>query len=142
MPFQQHPVFANELQLVVRTAGDPARMALTVARKMRTLDPEIAIQTTTLESMVASSVAIPRFRTWLVGAFAAMALAAAGLAAGIALSVAAALVLATLLPGVRPTDAWGYASAAAAIALVTLVAAIAPAWRAARIDPAVALSGE
>src|SRR5271157_2200218 len=188
MPFQQHPPFANELQLVVRTAGDPARMALTVARKMRALDPEIAIQTTTLESMVASSVDIPRFRTWLVGAFAAvalllamagvygvmayvvnrrtgelglrmalgcapggvvrlvlvraMALAAAGLGAGVALSAAAARVLATLLPGVRPTDAWGYASAALAIALVTLVAAIAPAWRAARIDPAVALRGE
>ena len=138
--------------------------------------------------MVASSVAIPRLRTWLVGAFAAvalllamagvygvmayvvnrrtgelglrmalgcapggvvrlvlvraMALAAAGLAAGLALSVAAARVLATLLPGVRPTDARGYASAALAIALVTLVAAIAPAWRAARIDPAVALRGE
>jgi ABC-type antimicrobial peptide transport system permease subunit len=188
MPFQQHPAHANELQLVVRTAGDPTRMALNVARKMRALDPEIAIQTTTLESMVASSVAIPRFRTWLVGAFAAVALllamagvygvmayvvnrrtgelglrmalgcapggvlrlvlvramtlAAAGLAAGVALSVAVAHVLATLLPGVRPTDAWGYVPAAFAIALVTLVAAIAPAWRAARIDPAVALRGE
>jgi ABC-type antimicrobial peptide transport system permease subunit len=53
-----------------------------------------------------------------------------------------ARVLAAMLPGVRPTDAWGYASAAFAIALVTLLAAIAPAWRAARIDPAVALRGE
>ena len=61
---------------------------------------------------------------------------------GIALSVATARMLATLLPGVRPTEAWGYAFAALAIALVTLVAAIAPAWRAARIDPAVALRGE
>ena len=72
----------------------------------------------------------------------AMALAAAGLLAGLGLSVAAARGLATLLVGVRPTDAWGYAAAALAIAAVTFGAALAPAWRASRIDPAVALRGD
>jgi putative ABC transport system permease protein len=47
-----------------------------------------------------------------------------------------------LLFGVRPGDAWGYAAAALAIVSVTLGAALGPAWRAARIDPAVALREE
>jgi ABC-type lipoprotein release transport system permease subunit len=48
----------------------------------------------------------------------------------------------TLLFGVRPGDALGYGAAVLAILGVTLAAALAPAWRAARIDPAVALRGE
>ena len=64
------------------------------------------------------------------------------LAAGAALSVAGAQVMTAVLFGVRPGDAWGYAAPALAIVAVTLAAALGPAWRAARIDPAVALRGE
>jgi ABC-type antimicrobial peptide transport system permease subunit len=163
-------------------------MAAAVGRKVRAMNPEIAIQTTTLEAMLSDSVAMPRFRAFLVTAFAAVALllamagvygvmaylvsqrtnelglrmalgcapggvvrlvlaralgmAGAGLAAGAALSVVGARVMTALLFGVRPGDAWGYATAALAIVAVTLVAALGPAWRAARIDPAVALRGE
>jgi predicted permease len=188
MPFQQHPKMANELQLVVRTAGSTQAMAGAVARKVRALNPEIAIQTTLLETMVSDSVAMPRFRAFLVTTFAGVALllamagvygvmaylvsqragelglrmalgcapagvvrlvlvralgmAAAGVTVGVALSLAGARLMTTLLFGVRPGDAVGYGAAVLAILGVTLAAALAPAWRAARIDPAVALRGE
>jgi len=188
MPFEQHPVMANELQIAVRTAAAPEAMADTVVRKIRSLNPEIALRTTTMRAMVADTVAAPRFRTFLVTAFAGVALllamagvygvmaylvaqrtpelglrmalgsapsgvvgivlsragllAAAGLAGGIALAVAGSRLVESLLFGVKPTDAAGYGTAAIAIALVTLAAAAIPAWRAARIDPAVALRQE
>jgi predicted permease len=188
MPFQQHPMMANELQLVVRTAGSPQAMAEPVARKVRALNPEIAIQTTLFETMVSDSVAMPRFRAFLVATFAGVALllamagiygvmaylvsqrtgelglrmalgcapggvvrlvlaralgmAGAGVAVGVALSVAGARLMTTLLFGVHPGDVWGYGAAVLAILGVTLAAALAPAWRAARIDPAVALRRE
>jgi ABC-type antimicrobial peptide transport system permease subunit len=136
--------------------------------------------------MVSDSVAMPRFRTFLVTTFAvvalllamagvygvmaylvsqrtgelglrmalgcapggvvrlvlarALAMAGAGLVAGIGLSFAGARLMAIF--GVRPGDLGGYASAALAIVAVTLATALAPAWRASRIDPAVALRGE
>jgi putative ABC transport system permease protein len=69
-------------------------------------------------------------------------LAVAGLALGAGLSAFASRWIETLLYGVKPTDLSGYLMAAAAIALVTLSAASLPAWRAARIDPAVTLRQE
>jgi ABC-type antimicrobial peptide transport system permease subunit len=138
--------------------------------------------------MISDSVAMPRFRTFLVTTFAAVALllamtgvygvmaylvsqrtgelglrmalgcapggvvrlvparalamAGAGLVAGVGLSFAGARLMTTLLFGVRPGDLGGYAAAALAIVAVTLAAALAPAWRASRIDPAVALRGK
>ena len=138
--------------------------------------------------MVAGSIATPRFRTFLVGIFAGVALllamagvygvtaylvtqrtrelglrmalgsqpagvvrlvlvragllSAVGLAGGIALSAAGSRLVESMLFGVRSTDALGYAAASGAVALITLAAAAIPAWRAARIDPAVALRQE
>ncbi|HKA02071.1 MAG TPA: ABC transporter permease, partial [Candidatus Solibacter sp.] len=74
MPFQQHPFHANELQLVVRTAGEPDALAAPLVRHMRALNPEIAIQTTTLHAMIYDAVAAPRFRAFLVSVFAGVAL--------------------------------------------------------------------
>jgi ABC-type antimicrobial peptide transport system permease subunit len=74
MPFQQHPFHANELQLVVRTDGDPEALATPVVRKLRLLSPEIALQTTTLHTMIYDAVATPRFRAFLVSVFAGVAL--------------------------------------------------------------------
>jgi putative ABC transport system permease protein len=188
MPFQQHPWHANELQLAVRTAGPPEAMADAVVRKIRALDPEIAVKTTTMQTMVSDSIATPRFRTFLVTVFAAVALllamagvygvtaylvaqrtselglrmalgsapagivrlilshagrlAASGLLLGVALSLAGSRLLQNLLFGVQGTDLFGYASAAAAIGVITVAAAAVPAWRAARIDPAIALREE
>lgn len=80
MPFQQHPFMANELQVVIRTAGAPAALIPPVQARMRELSPSFAIKFTTLETMVHDSVATPRFRTFLLSLFAflAVALAMAG----------------------------------------------------------------
>jgi predicted permease len=74
MPFEQHPYHANELQIAVRTAGPPEAMADAVTRKIRTLNPEIALKTTTMQTMLSDSIATPRFRTFLVTMFAGVAL--------------------------------------------------------------------
>ena len=74
MPFQQHPIMANELQIAVRTSAAPEAMANAVERKIRSLNPEIALKTTTMRAMISDSTATPRFRTFLVVLFAGVAL--------------------------------------------------------------------
>jgi predicted permease len=68
-----------------------------------------------------------------------IAFAAAGLIVGSLAAAALARVVSAMLVGVGPTDAQVYAVAAAFTALVTLASAAIPAWRALRVDPAVAL---
>jgi len=74
MPLAQHPYHANEVQVVVRTSGPPGALIGAVRSRAREWNPEVAVKFTTLEEMVAGSVATPRFRTLLVGAFAGLAL--------------------------------------------------------------------
>jgi len=69
-------------------------------------------------------------------------MAAIGLAIGAAASVALSQLLSTMLFGVRPTDLATYAAVLAAVALTTLAAAAAPAWRAGQIDPVEAMREE
>jgi ABC-type antimicrobial peptide transport system permease subunit len=84
MPFQQHPAFANEMQVVVRSNGDPVRLIPEVRRRMRGLAPSMATSFTTFSEMVQDSIAVPRFRAALALAFA---LFAVGLATTGAYSV-------------------------------------------------------
>lgn len=74
MPFQQHPVYANELQLVVRTAVAPESLQAAVERLIHQRNPLVATKFTTMQNALADSVATPRFRTSLVSAFAGIAL--------------------------------------------------------------------
>jgi putative ABC transport system permease protein len=74
MPLKQHPFHANELQVVVRTAVEPGSLIGAVRQKVRALNPEIALKFTTLDAMVADSIARPRFQMLLISAFAALAL--------------------------------------------------------------------
>jgi putative ABC transport system permease protein len=69
-------------------------------------------------------------------------LAAIGAVAGIAGAFALARVLHSLLFGVTPADPISYAAAVIAMALAVLVACGLPAWRAARVDPLVALRND
>jgi predicted permease len=66
----------------------------------------------------------------------------AGLAIGLALAVAAGRWIQTLLYGLEPTDPATLASAAGLLAIIGLLATLAPALRAARVDPVTALREE
>ena len=68
-----------------------------------------------------------------------LAFAATGLVVGSLAAAALTRAVAAMLVGVSPADAQVYAVAAAFTALVTLASAAIPAWRALRVDPAVAL---
>ncbi|MGH9348774.1 MAG: ABC transporter permease [Vicinamibacterales bacterium] len=67
---------------------------------------------------------------------------AAGAVMGFALSAAVGRLLATMLFGVQPFDPVTLASVTIGLALTAMVSAAGPAWRATRIDPAIALRGE
>ncbi len=74
MPLLQHPYYANELQMVMRSAVSPASLIDPVRSKMRSLNPEVATKFTTMEAMMSDSIATPRLRAMLVGLFAGLAL--------------------------------------------------------------------
>jgi putative ABC transport system permease protein len=85
VPYAQYPdpvlrrMFAN-VTLVVRTAGEPARLAPSVREIVREADPDQPVANIrTLEDVLSSSVSQPRFRTLLLGFFAAIALTMAGI---------------------------------------------------------------
>ncbi|HTT62737.1 MAG TPA: FtsX-like permease family protein, partial [Bryobacteraceae bacterium] len=72
----------------------------------------------------------------------ALVLTGAGLLAGTALTLAAGRAIAAMLFHLRPYDARTIALAAGSLALVALAASLAPAWRAAKLDPMAALRNE
>jgi predicted permease len=71
-----------------------------------------------------------------------MALAGAGLALGIAGALALTRLIGALLYGVTPADTVSFGAAALVMAAVAGGACLSAAWRAARIDPAVALRAD
>jgi ABC-type antimicrobial peptide transport system permease subunit len=64
---------------------------------------------------------------------------AGGVGIGLVLAAGAGQFLATMLFGVQPLDALTFAFVAVVLALTAAIAIAGPAWRAAQIDPAVAL---
>ena len=71
-----------------------------------------------------------------------MLVALAGIGAGLLGALALSRVLASLLYGVPERDPATFAAVAAALAVVALAACAAPAWRASKVDPMVALRCE
>jgi putative ABC transport system permease protein len=67
---------------------------------------------------------------------------AAGALIGLALAAALGQSLATILFGVQPLDSITFASVMIMVALTAAMATVAPAWRAARTDAAVALRSD
>jgi putative ABC transport system permease protein len=80
LPYRQAdtvlPVF--QLSVVLRTSGDPRLQAAALRSAVREIDPnQPVVKIRTMEENMASSVTEPRFRTWLIGIFAGLALALA-----------------------------------------------------------------
>jgi ABC-type antimicrobial peptide transport system permease subunit len=69
-------------------------------------------------------------------------IAGGGVAVGLLGAGALARSMAALLYGVRPLDPVAFLTAAAVLGIVALTAALVPALRAARVDPAIALREE
>lgn len=81
MPYRQAdqvlPVF--QLSVVLRTALDPKTEAQALRSAVAQIDAnQPVVRIRTMEENIATSVAQPRFRTWLIGIFAGLALALAG----------------------------------------------------------------
>ncbi len=62
-----------------------------------------------------------------------------GAIVGLGLSAIGGRLIESMLFGVRPLDVWTFVLVGAVLALTATVSVIGPAWRAARVDPAVAL---
>jgi len=69
-------------------------------------------------------------------------MAGVGIAAGVAAAIGLTHLMAALLFGVGPRDPRTFLAVAATLFAIAVAAALVPAWRAARIDPAVALRRE
>jgi putative ABC transport system permease protein len=74
VPLRQHPERAAEVELVVRTTGNPDTLVPTVQRTIREMNPQVATKFTTMTELVNDSVSAQRFRSALAGSFAGLAL--------------------------------------------------------------------
>ncbi len=74
MPMTQHPFYANQIHVVLRTEVKPLTLMNTVQEKIWQTNPLIALRFTTMDAMVNKSLAAERFRAALVSSFAAVGL--------------------------------------------------------------------
>jgi len=178
MPFEQHPFYGTALTLVARTAADPTTVASSFGEVIRRANPDVPVRTSTMTETLSTSVATPRFRTRLLGTFAALALclamagvygvmaytverrtseiglrlalvlkqglalAIAGIACGCALAFAVTRLLAGMLFGVTAVDPLVFVSVPLLLLASAMAACAAPALRASRVDPMIALRAE
>jgi ABC-type antimicrobial peptide transport system permease subunit len=74
MPLAQHPYLANEVQIVLRTAGAPASLIPAVRQRALAADASIATKFTTMDDALAEATEPQQLRGELLTAFAALAL--------------------------------------------------------------------
>jgi putative ABC transport system permease protein len=74
MPIAQHPGRGSLVELVLRATVPPGTLVEVVRQRIQQVDPEIATEFTPFEQLVTDAIATPRFRAWLIGAFAGLAL--------------------------------------------------------------------
>jgi putative ABC transport system permease protein len=187
-PFQQHASYGSALTIVCRTAGDPMQIATAAQQRIRSANPEVPVRIGTMDEALGTATSTPRFRTVLLGLFAALALVLAmagvygivsftvsqrtsemglrmalgaqraeiisltlasglkltaiGVVAGWLTAFAAARALESMLFDVQAHDPLVFGVAPAALLAVACLASMAPALRASRVDPSVALRVE
>jgi putative ABC transport system permease protein len=117
------------LALLLAAVGVFGVLAFSVGQRTREFGIRVALGARTSHVL----------RLVLAGAFK---MTAAGVVIGLAASAALTRFLGTLLFAVQPTDPVTFAGTAAMLTLAALVACALPAWRATRVDPAVALRQE
>jgi putative ABC transport system permease protein len=74
MPMSQHPFYANEIHIVLRTRVPPLTLMTSVRDKILETNPLIALRFTTMDAMLTQSMTVQRFRAALVSSFAAVGL--------------------------------------------------------------------
>ena len=74
MPMAQHPFYANQIHIVVRTRVAPLTLMGAVQKKILAVNPLVALRFTTMDAMVHQSMASERFRAALISCFAAVGL--------------------------------------------------------------------
>jgi predicted permease len=121
--------FFGGLALLLAAVGLHGVVAYTTARRSREIGIRVALGAT--ERSVA----------WLVLRDA-LAMVIGGLAIGLPLAIGAARVIRSLLFGVTPDDPAAFVTTAAVLLAIGLVAALIPARRAAKLDPATVLRTE
>jgi len=73
MPYEQHPQPSTALSILVRTTNNPTILQETLRRKTREHSPDVPVKFTSMDASLAENVAAPRFRTLVLGIFAAIA---------------------------------------------------------------------
>ena len=71
MPMKQHPAYANQIHIVLRTTVKPLTLINTVQTIIAHTNPLIAMRFTTMDAMVNESITTERFRAALISLFAA-----------------------------------------------------------------------
>ena len=75
MPYEQHPRPSTGLNIVMRVrTADPLALAETVRRRIASINPDVPVRATTMDGTLTTASATPRFRTFLIGVFAGLAL--------------------------------------------------------------------
>ncbi|HTU33331.1 MAG TPA: ABC transporter permease [Candidatus Acidoferrum sp.] len=70
MPMTQHPFYANQINIVLRTQVKPLTLMNAAQETILAVNPLVALRFTTMGAMVDQSMAAERFRATLVSAFA------------------------------------------------------------------------
>jgi predicted permease len=187
VPFDQVPFWGANV--VVKSTLSPSSVAATIRGQVQEIDKDVPVtDVAKMPDLIDASVAQPRFRTFLLGLFAAMALvlaatgifgvisysvsrrtneigirvalgasrgtilrmvlretlllAFAGLAVGLPSALAASRLVGHMLFGVSATDPATLGAVTFALAAVAALAGYAPARRAMRVDPMIALRYE
>jgi predicted permease len=74
LPYRQHQYNGGTLTVVVRTAANPNSLTEVLRRLVQQHSTDVSVSFTTMEASLAENTATPRFRTLLLGLFAALAL--------------------------------------------------------------------